>query len=63
MIPSNGAGVVIFDDIGGYLGPEDGLLCTANYSAYMALPNGTHITQLPCVGVFGVMPKRCKSVL
>ena len=28
-IPSNGAGVVIFDDVGGYLGPEDGLLCVA----------------------------------
>ena len=57
-IPSNGTGVVIFDDIGGYLGPEDGLLCTANFSdfaaQYWSYPNGTHITQLPSVNVFGI---------
>ena len=35
-IPSNGTGVVLFDDIGGYLGPEDGLLCTSNISEHTA---------------------------
>ena len=59
MIPSNGAGrVVILDDVGGYLGPKDGLLCVTNYSdssaQYWPFSNGTRITWLPRVGVFGV---------
>ena len=58
VIPSNGAGVVIFEDIGGYLGPEDGLLCTANLSNFTirkwAYPNGTLITQLPSINAFGI---------
>ena len=49
---------MIFDDIGGYLGPEEGLLCTANFSDFAAqhwsYPNGTPITTLPSVGTFGI---------
>ena len=59
-IPSNGSGVIIFDDIGGYLGPEDGLICSANFrisdftARYWSYPNGTLITQLPSIDVFGI---------
>jgi hypothetical protein len=56
-IPTDGSGVVIFDDIGGYLGPADGLLCSANSSSFIAqywsFPNGTYITNLPSYNVFG----------
>ena len=55
-IPHNG--VVIFHDIGGYLGPADGLICSNNSSdfllKYWSYPNGTHITNLPSQGVFGI---------
>jgi hypothetical protein len=56
-IPTDDSGVVIFDDIGGYLGPADGLLCSANSSSFIAqywsFPNGTYITNLPSYDVFG----------
>ena len=56
-IPTNGSGVVIFKDIGGYLGPADGLICQANslsiISQYWTYPNGTRISNLPSFGVFG----------
>lgn len=56
-IPTNGTGVVIFDDIGGYLGPADGLICSTTYSniisQYWSFPNGTQISNLPSSGVFG----------
>ena len=58
-IPTDGSGVVIFDDIGGYLGPADGLICQANssnpaqYSANWSFPNGTYITDFPSHDVFG----------
>ena len=53
----NGTGVVIFDDIGGYLGPADGLICYfIPYffkEQYWSFPNGTRITNLPSSDVFG----------
>jgi hypothetical protein len=57
-IPTNGSGVVIFDDIGGYLGPADGLICYTNYSStivahYWSFPNGTQIANLPRSDMFG----------
>ena len=56
-IPTNGTGVVIFDDIGGYLGPTDGLICRSNSSSFIAqywsFPNGTRITNLPRSDMFG----------
>ena len=58
-IPPNG--VVIFEDIGGYLGRRDGLLCTVNniniveaFYRYWFLPNGTNITNLPSTNIFGI---------
>ena len=55
-IPGDGSGVVIFDDIGGYLGPADGLICQANSSnvtsQYWNFPNGTRISNFPSSGVF-----------
>jgi hypothetical protein len=42
-IPTDGSGachVVIFDDIGGYLGPADGLLCSTNSSSFIAQYTG-----------------------
>jgi hypothetical protein len=50
-IPTNG--VVIFNDIGGKLGPAEGLICSTTYSQYWSFPNGTHITNLPNYDVFG----------
>ena len=56
-IPIDGSGVVIFNDIGGYLGPADGLICQANSlsftSQYWNFPNGTRISNLPRSDVFG----------
>ena len=58
-IPTDGSGVVIFNDIGGYLGPADGLICAyqANSSSfisqYWSFPNGTRILNSPSSGVFG----------
>ena len=56
-IPTNGTGVVIFQDIGGYLGAMDGLICMANssdfISQYWSYPNKTFITKLPSPGVLG----------
>ena len=55
-IPTDGSGIVIFDDIGGYLGPADGLICSANSSItaqYWSFPNGTYITHFPSYDVFG----------
>lgn len=56
-IPNNG--VVKFSDIGGYLGPKDGLICTTNFTYYLkdlywTYPNGTAIKDSPNVNVFGV---------
>ena len=57
LIPTNGTGVVILKDIGGYLGPADGLICYDNspssISQYWNYPNGTRISNLPSSGVFG----------
>jgi hypothetical protein len=56
-IPTDGSGTVILDDIGGYLGPADGLICYANSSnstaQYWNYPNGTRISNLPSSDLFG----------
>lgn len=61
-IPPNA--VVIFEDVGGYLGFHDGLLCTVNndtnetnivvFEKHWSLPNGTNIKNLPSTNRFGI---------
>ena len=64
-IPSDGTGVVIFSDIGGYLGHEDGLLCTSNNPGFRrrswSYPNRTLITELPRINVFGIYVNTCDT--
>ena len=56
-VPQDGTGVVIFDDIGGYLGSNDGLICNA--TANWSYPNGTLIRNSPSINVFGVSTPGC----
>ena len=62
-IPTDGSGIVIFQDIGGFLGPADGLICSANsstFAQYWSFPNGSSITLCPSHDVFGTS-KTCEA--
>ena len=64
LLPSDGTGIVIFKDIGGYLGLEDGLICNASTSEHLAdwyYPNGVVIKNSPSINIFGIGYPECLS--
>lgn len=63
-IPTDGHGVIIFDDIGGYRGSGDGLQCVYNRYAdnrYWSYTNGTKVTAsgFPQANAFGADSSTC----